>query len=511
MDTDGEFSDAGSDGDHLSDDECYEHCSEEEDDHDRDGDDEHEAAAAAAANVVLTEPEIIQRLFQEVDATAELLSVPADWALALLVHYRWDPLRLQEEWFADQDRVRGAVGLGDAAAGLVAGGGDDTTMACPICTEVKPAEEMASAGCAHYYCHDCWSAYVAAALYGGHCLALRCPGASCSRAVLRGMAEHFAGGDADAYARALARAYIEARRRWLKPCTSPGCGCVIEVSHPDGGGGSDLACRCGNAFCWRCGGAPHRPASCAAVARWAVEADAASADWILLHTKPCPACRRRIEAAPGGCNRMMCAPPCNHVFCWGCLAPLPTVGSAPILHHGRCGRDPDADADEWTATEEEVRAEKALGRFLYYQDMWMEYHRRRRDAEAKLWDVVEHKMPRASLPAMREYLDAVAAAWEQVAEGWRVLGNACAHGQSLREAADPARRELFEYQRGEAGKALDRLRSRAMEKKLVPERLLALGVELANMTRLTRQCVENFARAVEEGTPVPRAAGGSVQ
>ncbi|CAO2184016.1 unnamed protein product [Urochloa humidicola] len=500
MDTDVEFSDASSDGDRLSDDESLEDCIEEDErDRDDDGDGDHEDAAE---NVVLTEVEIIQRLFQEVDATAELFSVPADWALALLLHYRWDPLRLQDEWFADQDRVRVAVGLADA----VAGGGEETAMACPICTEVKPAEEMASAGCAHFYCHDCWRGYVAAALDDGGGVALRCPDASCSRAVLRGMAERFAAAG-DAYARALARAYVKARRRWLKWCTAAGCGCVIEISRPDGAGagGSDLACTCGNAFCCRCGGAPHRPASCAVVARWVREADAASANWILLHTKPCPLCHRRIEAVPGGCNRMMCAAPCNHVFCWGCLAPLPLLvagPACPLGEHSRCGRGGD---DEWTATEEEVRAEQALARFVHYQDMWMADHRRRRDAEFELRRVREEKLPRASRPAMREYLEAVAAAWEAVAEGRRVLGNACAYGQSLREAEDPSRRELFEYQRGEADKALERLRGRALEKPVPEQHLVEQGAGLANVTRVTRQCVDNFARAVEEGTPVPGA------
>ncbi|RCV32287.1 hypothetical protein SETIT_6G246700v2 [Setaria italica] len=461
MDTDVEFSDASSDDD----------CSES--DGDSLSDDE-----VVVPYAVLTEQEIGQRLSQEVAATAELFSVPADWALALLGHYRWNPLRLQDEWFADQDRVRDAVGLGDAAVGSVPGAGGEELMTCAVCTEGKPVEEMASAGCAHYYCHDCWRGYVAAALDdGARCLVLRCPDASCSRAVLRGMAERFAtGAGRDAYARALARAYVEARHLWFKPCTAPGCGCAIEISRS--GGDGDLACRCGNAFCWRCGGSPHWPASCAAVARWAREADEASADWILLNTKACP--------------RMVCAKPCGYFFCWGCLG---QTAVSRMGEHDMCGKD-----EEWTATGEEVRAEQALDRFLYYQDLWMAYLRRRRDAERELRRLRDERLPRAGGPAVRGYLEAVAAAWEQVAEGRRVLGNACAHGQSLRAAADPAARELFEYQRGEADEALERLRLRAI-KWPQQEDLVGFGAELAKLTGVTRQCIENFAKAVEEGTP----------
>jgi ariadne-1 len=237
MDTDGEFSDASSDGDRLSYD-CSESDRESlsydccESDCESLGDNE-----VVAPNAVLTVQEIGQRLSQEVAATAELFSVPADWALALLGHYRWNPLRLQDEWFTDQGLVRDAVGLGDAAVGSVPGAVGEELMTCAICTEGKPAEEMASAGCAHYYCHDCWRGYVTAALDdGGRCLRLRCPDASCSRAVLRGMAERFAtGAGRDAYARALARAYVEARHLRFKPCTAPGCSCVIEISRWGGG------------------------------------------------------------------------------------------------------------------------------------------------------------------------------------------------------------------------------------------------------------------------------------
>ncbi|CAO2207556.1 unnamed protein product [Urochloa humidicola] len=184
MDTvgDGEFSDASSD------DECYD-CSDDDDRDGGDDDDEHEAVAANLAltvteaeisqlfqrhlvvaekrksHVALTQQEIHQRLGQEVAATAEVLCVPPDWALALLVHHGWDLLRLHEEWFAGhQDRILHAAGLGDAAAGP-----GDEIATCGICDEATPAAETSSAGCDHRYCHGCWRRYVAAALEdGGH-------------------------------------------------------------------------------------------------------------------------------------------------------------------------------------------------------------------------------------------------------------------------------------------------------------------------------------------------------
>lgn len=87
----------------------------------------------------------------------------------------------------------------------------------------------------------------------GSCLALRCPEASCSRAVLRGMIGRFATLAArDAYSRHLARAYVGERHVGLKPCTAAGCRLLSADSRD-----ADMACACGNAFYWRSGGEQH--------------------------------------------------------------------------------------------------------------------------------------------------------------------------------------------------------------------------------------------------------------
>ncbi|TVU04586.1 hypothetical protein EJB05_47704, partial [Eragrostis curvula] len=454
--------------------------------------------------VVLTEQQIRHRLGQEAAATAEVFSVPVDWALALLRHYRWDPPRLEEDWFSDQDRVRDAVGLGGdpGREGEEEDDEEETNLICGICMEGdKPAAEMASAGCAHRYCHACWRGYVAAAAAedgGGRGLvALRCPDASCSRAVLRGMVERFFFADADidgrdAYERALERDYVEARGLWMKPCPAAGCGCAIEIPIEGDGSGADLVCRCGHGFCWRCGGEPHWPASCAAAVGWAGEADAASAEWVLVHTKPCPRCRRPIEHG-GGCRALRCADPCGLWFCWRCLGSIDETG---WLAHDSCAevRSPAA------ATEEELRrAAETLGAFLRYQDLWA--------ANRRAQQLAEHEARLLGLRAgdKVDKGEVVAEAWEEVAEGRRVLGNACAQGQSMvrRRGGASARRrwELFEYQHGETDAVLDRLQQCAQEAATTAaeerelDRLLAV---LAQQISVTRCCVDSFARAVED-------------
>ncbi|KAK8451700.1 hypothetical protein SEVIR_6G252150v4 [Setaria viridis] len=105
---------------------------------------------------VLTEQKIRQELSLEAAMTAEELSVPEDWALALLFQYRWRAYDLQHDWESDQAAVRDAVGLpgaGDTAPDRDDEEDKETTMACGICLEARPAAAMASAGCAHRFCH----------------------------------------------------------------------------------------------------------------------------------------------------------------------------------------------------------------------------------------------------------------------------------------------------------------------------------------------------------------------
>ncbi|CAN6297856.1 unnamed protein product [Urochloa humidicola] len=316
---------------------------------------------------------------------------------------------------------------------------------------------------------------------------------------------------ADAYARALARSYVDARHRRFKPCTAPGCGLSIEVAPGASAEDADLECRCGNAFCWRCGGAPHWPAGCAAAARWARDADDATAGWLLLNTKPCPRCRRPIERI-GGCDNMECAAPCGHRFCWGCLEPTPTTPEYGTNVWRRCEREQPPPEAAGTM-EEKARPQMALDRFLYYQELWMDNLRERRNAEAELRKLRRHdwRLPRAPGEAESGCLEILEAAWEQVAEGRRVLGNACAHGKRLQEA-DEARWELFEFQHSETDAVLERLQELAVMGAAQVESLEVFRGNLAELTWAARLGVENFAKAVEDEMPevgAPTSTGKS--
>ncbi|GJN15482.1 hypothetical protein PR202_gb02402 [Eleusine coracana subsp. coracana] len=299
----------------------------------------------------------------------------------------------------------------------------------------------------------------------------------------------------DAWAEELS---VDAR---LKPCTASGCGCAIRVvdeSSPD----ADVRCLCGNEFCWRCGGAPHWPSTCAAVARLTREADMASADWILLHTKPCPKCRRPAEKEDehDECyDSVVCAAPCKHRFCWRCLRPRKTRDRG---HNKDCvERYALEDEEEERVKRHREQAKLALDRFLHDHDLWMA-------KQLALRHDAEHELRRLRDDAISSVVEN---AWAVVVEGRRVLGNAFAFGRSLLVATtkeedddDPhrrMRRQLFEHHRGEMDAALDRL-----QQCIVADATGSMAAcnkdhqrcKLLMPTSATQRFVHDFAKAVEE-------------
>ncbi|CAO2190341.1 unnamed protein product [Urochloa humidicola] len=468
--------------------------------------------------VVLTEEAIRKEVTQQAAFTAEVLSVPADWALALLLHYQWCAYDVMFYWDSDQDAVRHAVGLpaaGDTVPALDNKDGEET-VTCGICLEVRPTAATATAGCAHRYCHHCWRGYIAAAVAGGgasRCLVLRCPDPSCRRAVLRGTVERFTTG---AYDPALTRSYAGAHGATgtLRPCPAAGCGCAIKKIYAGSHDGGDVFCRCGAGFCWSCGGAPHWPASCAAAAaRGAGDAEAATAAWLAVHAKPCPRCRRLVGrpdgAGDGGwcCGSVVCAPPCAYRFCWRCLCNMADP-NRPRISHYDCPEIYETAAGGAAEEEQErrrERARRALEGFLRYDDMWEKSMAVRRSAEGELrWLREGGGLGKLGLKwgVMVREVEFVEEAWARLAEGRRVVGNVCLFARTMQGVDEDEdgrrRRDLLEFQLGKADDILGRLQ-RCVEEGPAGKDLEEFSYEVRNLACVAREYVHNFAKAVGSG------------
>ncbi|XP_011073921.1 probable E3 ubiquitin-protein ligase ARI8 [Sesamum indicum] len=491
----------------------YEYGDEEDDDtgdydfianYSDDGDDV--LASRSQKNyTILKEEDIQQRQEEDITKISTVLSIPREAACILLRRYNWSVNNVHEEWFANEERVRKAVGILEKPLVKTTNFKEAT---CGICFENYSCDNLRSAACAHLFCDACWKAYISTSINDGPgCLMLRCPDPSCGAAVGHDMIDKLAPDeDKEKYRRYLLRSYVEDSRK-IKWCPAPGCDSAVE--YVVGSGSYDVTCSCSYSFCWNCTEEAHRPVDCETVAKWVLKnsAESENMNWILANSKPCPKCKRPIEKNQG-CMHMTCTPPCKFEFCWLCLGSWSDHGERTGGFYA-CNRY-EAAKQEGVYDEAERRREMAknsLERYTHYYERWASNQSSRQKALADL-----HQMQSIHLEKLSEVqsqpesqLKFIIEAWQQIVECRRVLKWTYAYGYYLPEH-EQTKKQFFEYLQGEAEAGLERLHQCA-EKELMnylnsdgPSKdFNDFRTKLAGLTSVTRNYFENLVRALENG------------
>ncbi|CAN6236566.1 unnamed protein product [Urochloa humidicola] len=489
-------------------------------------DDSPSAAAASSSNkgyTVLTEDRILERQQAAAADVAEVLSIPASLAVLLLRHFKWRTSRVKEEWFADDRRVRDAVGLPPPPDGAPMAL-SRRHLPCGVCFGRFSTGKMRSAGCSHFYCDACWSGYIHAAVGDGpRCLSLRCPDPACSAAVARDLVDAVAGADDRArYALFALRSFVEEGGGGVKWCPAPGCTLAVELAAGGAAAAMDVFCECRHGFCWGCGEEAHRPVSCGTVRAWLAKnaSDAESAKWVLANTKLCPSCRRPIEKNQG-CNHMTCRAPCRHQFCWLCLDPWKSSHHCSRYYdYGHQPRELDKDmsAQGKAARKEEAerrQAKASLDRYLYYYQRWASnrtsLHKAIEDMDQLRRSGLD-KMA-ASLEIKVEDLEFLTKAYELIADGRRLMRWVYAYGYYLDPVRDKAKRGLFDHLLDDANTRLESLhhcaevdRSKFTSNQeesadAMNEMYRAYKKQLEDLTSVTRHYFGNLVKAFETDLP----------
>ncbi|CAN6485482.1 unnamed protein product [Victoria cruziana] len=475
---------------------------------DNDSDDSDGATARRTQQnyTILNEADI--RLRQEDDITriSTVLSISRDSSSILLRHYNWSVNKVNDEWFADEDKVRKAVGLLEKP--VVEMTPNAIELTCGICFETYPRGVMHAAACGHQFCTACWKGYMSTSINDGPgCLMLRCPDPACGAAVSQDMVNLLASkDDKSKYSRYLLRSYIEDNRK-TKWCPAPGC--EYAVDFVAGSTNYDVICNCSYYFCWNCTEEAHRPVDCDTVAKWILKnsAESENMNWILANSKPCPKCKRPIEKNQG-CMHITCTPPCKFEFCWLCLGAWSEHGERTGGFYA-CNRYETAK-QEGVYDEAERRREMAknsLERYTHYYERWATNQSSRAKALSDL-----HQMQTVHLEKLSDkqcqpvsQLKFITDAWLQIVECRRVLKWTYAYGYYLPEH-EQAKRQFFEYLQGEAESGLERLHQCA-EKELLAfldgegpsKEFNEFKTKLAGLTSVTRNYFENLVKALENG------------
>ncbi|KAF6152192.1 hypothetical protein GIB67_019414 [Kingdonia uniflora] len=468
---------------------------------------------------VLSEADI--RQLQEDDTTrvSNVLSISKVSASILLRHYNWSVSKVNDDWFADEDRVRRTVGLLDIP---VVHFPNLKEVMCGICFESYPCNKIISAACGHPFCSSCWLGYISISITDGPgCLMLRCPDPSCGVAVGQDMINVLVSEqDKEKYSRYLLRSYIENNRK-TKWCPAPGC--EYAVNFVMGVGSYDVACNCTYGFCWNCTEEAHRPVECDTVQKWIQKnrAESENMNWILANSKPCPKCKRPIEKNQG-CMHMTCTPPCKFEFCWLCLGSWQEHGERTGGFYA-CNRYETAK-QQGVYDECEKRREMAknsLERYTHYYERWATNQASRLKAINDLQQMksenflsslrnnkghlqIEKLTDKYSMPETQ--LKFIIDAWLQIIECRRVLKWTYAYGYYLPEH-EQIKREYFEFSQGEAEAGLERLHQCA-EKELQEYITSAeqptsafheFKTKLTGLTSVTKTFFENLVQALENG------------
>ncbi|CAN6582349.1 hypothetical protein ACFX13_034550 [Malus domestica] len=454
---------------------------------------------------VLTEADIRQHQEEDIMRISTVLSIPKFAASILLRYYNWSVSKVHDEWFADEERVRRAVGLPEKP---VVEYPNASELHCGICFEIYPRDKMHAAACGHPFCSSCWAGYISTAINDGPgCLMLRCPDPSCSAVVCQDMINDLASyEEKEKYSRYFIRSYVEDNRK-TKWCPAPGCDYAIDFIV--GGGSYDVTCRCSYSFCWNCTEEAHRPVDCGTVSKWIMKnsAESENMNWILANSKPCPKCKRPIEKNQG-CMHITCTPPCKFEFCWLCLGAWSDHGERTGGFYA-CNRYETAK-QEGVYDESEKRREMAknsLERYTHYYERWATNQSSRQKALADLQQMQTVHLEKLSDTQCQpeSQLKFITEAWLQIVECRRVLKWTYAYGYYLPEH-EHAKRQFFEYLQGEAESGLERLHQCAEKELQVylndedPSKdFNEFRTKLAGLTSVTRNYFENLVRALENG------------
>jgi ariadne-1 len=198
------------------------------------------------------------------------LGLSSDETVIVLRYYKWNKDKVETDYLlGDQDKLRMKIGLDfDPAINKKFPFVQGSSMAknegyCIVCyckfgseADTKPY----ALKCGHTFCSDDWKCYLVQKVNeGSTALNSKCPQHECNLIVPHTTFLHFLkGDDLKTYMKWYCKSFTDDNKnvRWC-----PYAGCDFCAVYQDTGV-SNVECRCGNSFCFKCGNESHRPSDC---------------------------------------------------------------------------------------------------------------------------------------------------------------------------------------------------------------------------------------------------------
>lgn len=225
---------------------------------------------------LITIDEVKERVNAQVSDFSDVFGLTRDESTALLIHYRWARLKLQDDWLENQLNVCLSAGLSCPQTQSNVGKIDNVQVnskkagmnppkICDICSTLMTEQD--SLQCGHTYCSQCWKDYLEA-MIGSGILISKCPKFACALTVPESLFEKYLETRTfDKYIRLKCEHFVLFSKgvRW---CPAPNCTFIAEFPTL---GMCEIACKCGHKYCFACGEESHPPTPCHLMKKWRIQ------------------------------------------------------------------------------------------------------------------------------------------------------------------------------------------------------------------------------------------------
>ncbi|XP_065847188.1 probable E3 ubiquitin-protein ligase ARI2 [Euphorbia lathyris] len=318
-------------------------------------------AATRPSTKVITKESLLAEQWEHIDRVMELLSLKEHQARTLLIYYRWDVNKVIQLFVEDgKDKLYTEAGVAIVYQEDLVTAQLPSLVDCNICFDEAYASEVTVMDCGHFFCNNCWTQHFIVRINEGQSRRIRCMESNCNAicddAKIRNLVAASNPDLAEKFDQFLLESYIEDNKR-VKWCPSvPHCGNAIQIEDDEP---FEVVCACGKQFCFSCLSEAHSPCSCIMWEHWSKKCQDASEtnNWITVHTKPCPKCRKPVEKN-GGCNLVCCL--CGQAFCWLCGGATGRDHTYTTIAYHSCGRFKEEYINK------AKRAERDLKRYMHY-------------------------------------------------------------------------------------------------------------------------------------------------
>ena len=196
---------------------------------------------------------------EKVEEIKDLLQCNSDKAIQILKYFKWDNDKLINNWFDQEHKLKHKIGIDfDTKLPISFPYINGTLRAnnqgfCSICYSKfdHGINKVDSLACGHEFCASDWKLYLVQQVNNGFakCMETTCPQYMCNMVVPHSQfLKYLNGDDIKTYMKWFCKSFTDDNKsvRW---CPFQGCDYCVEYQEY---GVSDVQCKCGNSFCFKC-------------------------------------------------------------------------------------------------------------------------------------------------------------------------------------------------------------------------------------------------------------------